>query len=98
MRQAKGEQERHDRDDQRQIGEPGGSGVMNGVTALSIRKMAARRARSAAPFDGWDIPPGVPAIAEVYRALWSRSFGKGGAPATSTMPIALPPGCRALTR
>ena len=26
------------------------------------------------PFDGWDIPPGKSAIAEVYPALWSRSF------------------------
>ena len=27
------------------------------------------------PFDGWDIPAGRSAIAEVYPALWSRSFG-----------------------
>lgn len=26
------------------------------------------------PFDGWDIPEGRSAIAEVYPALWSRSF------------------------
>ena len=26
------------------------------------------------PFDGWDIPPGRSAVAEVYPALWSRSF------------------------
>lgn len=26
------------------------------------------------PFDGWEIPPGRSAIAEVYPALWSRSF------------------------
>jgi hypothetical protein len=26
------------------------------------------------PFDGWDIPVGRSAIAEVYPALWSRSF------------------------
>lgn len=26
------------------------------------------------PFDGWDIPAGISAIAEVYPALWSRSF------------------------
>jgi hypothetical protein len=26
------------------------------------------------PFDGWDIPAGRSAIAEVYPALWSRSF------------------------
>ena len=28
------------------------------------------------PFDGWDIPAGRSAIAEVYLALWSRSFAK----------------------
>jgi len=26
------------------------------------------------PFDGWDIPLGRSSIAEVYPALWSRSF------------------------
>jgi hypothetical protein len=26
------------------------------------------------PFDGWDVPAGRSAIAEVYPALWSRSF------------------------
>lgn len=26
------------------------------------------------PFDGWDIPKGRSAIAEVYPALWNRSF------------------------
>ena len=26
------------------------------------------------PFDGWDIPAGRSAVAEVYPALWSRSF------------------------
>jgi hypothetical protein len=26
------------------------------------------------PFDGWEIPAGRSAIAEVYPALWSRSF------------------------
>ena len=26
------------------------------------------------PFDGWDIPAGRSAIAEVYPALWNRSF------------------------
>ena len=30
------------------------------------------------PFDGWDIPAGRSAIAEVYPALWSRSFAKEG--------------------
>ena len=28
------------------------------------------------PFDGWDIPAGHSAIAEVYPALWSRSFAR----------------------
>lgn len=26
------------------------------------------------PFDGWEIPPGRSALAEVYPALWNRSF------------------------
>jgi len=30
------------------------------------------------PFDGWDILAGRSAIAEVYPALWSRSFANGG--------------------
>ena len=30
------------------------------------------------PFDGWDIPSGRSGIAEVYPALWSRSFAKEG--------------------
>jgi hypothetical protein len=30
------------------------------------------------PFDGWDIPAGRSAIAEVYPALWSRSFANEG--------------------
>jgi hypothetical protein len=30
------------------------------------------------PFDGWDIPAGRSAIAEVYPALWSRSFAREG--------------------
>ncbi|HEC90954.1 MAG TPA: hypothetical protein ENI55_04740 [Alphaproteobacteria bacterium] len=29
------------------------------------------------PFDGWDIPQGRSAIAEVYPALWSRGFARG---------------------
>jgi hypothetical protein len=29
------------------------------------------------PFDGWDIPAGRSAIAEVYPALWRRSFARG---------------------
>ncbi|WP_211369207.1 hypothetical protein [Roseospira navarrensis] len=28
------------------------------------------------PFDGWDIPEGRSAIAEVYPALWSRGFSR----------------------
>ena len=28
------------------------------------------------PFDGWEIPAGQSAIAEVYPALWSRDFAK----------------------
>jgi hypothetical protein len=30
------------------------------------------------PFDGWDIPSGRSAIAEVYPALWSRGFASEG--------------------
>jgi hypothetical protein len=30
------------------------------------------------PFDGWEIPAGRSAIAEVYPALWSRSFARDG--------------------
>ena len=30
------------------------------------------------PFDGWDIPAGRSAIAEVYPALWCRSFAREG--------------------
>ncbi|MGD0764314.1 MAG: hypothetical protein ABR929_14195 [Roseiarcus sp.] len=30
------------------------------------------------PFDGWDIPAGRSAIAEVYPALWSRGFAQDG--------------------
>ena len=30
------------------------------------------------PFDGWDIPAGRSAIAEVYPALWSRGFAQRG--------------------
>ena len=29
------------------------------------------------PFDGWDIPDGRSAVAEVYPALWSRGFARG---------------------
>ena len=30
------------------------------------------------PFDGWEVPPGRSAIAEVYPALWSRGFAQDG--------------------
>ncbi len=30
------------------------------------------------PFDGWEIPTGRPAIAEIYPALWSRAFAREG--------------------
>jgi hypothetical protein len=30
------------------------------------------------PFDGWDIPTGRSAIAEVYPSLWRRSFAPEG--------------------
>jgi len=30
------------------------------------------------PFDGWEVPPGRSAIAEVYPALWSRGFARDG--------------------
>ncbi len=30
------------------------------------------------PFDGWDIPAGRSAIAEIYPALWSRNFDNDG--------------------
>lgn len=30
------------------------------------------------PFDGWGIPPGSSAVAEVYPALWSRAFPTQG--------------------
>ena len=30
------------------------------------------------PFDGWGVPPGRSAIAEVYPALWNRTFPSDG--------------------
>ena len=30
------------------------------------------------PFDGWDVPAGQSAIAEVYPRMWSRSFDSEG--------------------
>jgi hypothetical protein len=29
------------------------------------------------PFDGWQLPVGKSVVAEVYPALWSRSFAQG---------------------
>ena len=29
------------------------------------------------PFDGWQLPAGKSVVAEVYPALWSRSFAQG---------------------
>jgi hypothetical protein len=47
------------------------------------------------PFDGWDIPPGRSAIAEVYPALWSRASREPTGRPNSTTPSASPPGCLA---
>jgi hypothetical protein len=30
------------------------------------------------PFDGWEVPAGRSAIAEVYPSLWSRGFARDG--------------------
>ena len=30
------------------------------------------------PFDGWDVPPGCSVVAEVYPALWNRTFPPEG--------------------
>jgi hypothetical protein len=30
------------------------------------------------PFDGWDVPPKCSVIAEVYPAVWSRTFLSAG--------------------
>jgi hypothetical protein len=30
------------------------------------------------PFDGWNVPPGRSVVAEVYPALWSRTFPSEG--------------------
>jgi hypothetical protein len=43
------------------------------------------------PFDGWDIPAGRSAIAEVYPVLLSRDLARI-ARATNMTPTALPPG------
>ncbi len=42
-----------------------------------IRKRLGRRIHFW-PFDGWQIPTGRSAIAEVYPALWNRSFPRNG--------------------
>ena len=46
------------------------------------------------PFDGWDIPAGHSAIAEVYPALWSRSFAAHGRPARWILHRCLAVACR----
>jgi hypothetical protein len=30
------------------------------------------------PFDGWSVPPNRSVVAEVYHALWSRTFPSAG--------------------
>jgi hypothetical protein len=30
------------------------------------------------PFDGWEVPPGLSVVAEVYPSLWSRSLPSEG--------------------
>ena len=48
------------------------------------------------PFDGWDIPKGRSAIAEVYPSLWRRGFApEKAARPISTTPSASQPGSRA---
>jgi hypothetical protein len=47
------------------------------------------------PFDGWAIPAGRSAIAEVYPSLWSRSFPREDRTRISMTPIASPPGSHA---
>ncbi len=42
-----------------------------------IRQRLGRRVRFW-PFDGWEVPAGRSAIAEVFPALWSRSFPREG--------------------
>ena len=49
---------------------------MPGFPGCSIRR-AAWTARPFLAVDGWVIPAGRSAIAEVYPALWSRSLAKG---------------------
>jgi hypothetical protein len=47
------------------------------------------------PFEGWDIPAGRSAIAEIYPALWSRCFANEGRTDDQHTPSASPPGFRA---
>jgi hypothetical protein len=49
-----------------------------GDSLAALHAPSPRRARAFWPFDGWDIPPGRSAIAEVYPALWSRGFANEG--------------------
>jgi hypothetical protein len=50
------------------------------------------------PFDGWNIPAGRSAIAEVYPSLWRAAASRPrAARETSTTPSASPPGSRAPT-
>jgi hypothetical protein len=42
----------------------------------STRLLAGRCCWHFWPFDGWEIPAGGSAVAEVYPALWSRSFAR----------------------
>ena len=50
------------------------------------------------PFDGWDIPAGCSAVAEVYPALWNRSFAKEGRTGDQHDACCIAAwGCRALT-
>src|SRR3981081_412942 len=47
------------------------------LAALLIRQRLGSRVHFW-PFDGWDIPAGRSAIAEVYPALWNRRFANEG--------------------
>ena len=49
------------------------------------------------PFDGWEIPAGHSAVAEIYPALMRRSFVREGAQTISMMPTASRPSFRAPT-
>jgi hypothetical protein len=43
-----------------------------------LRYMRTRTSAHFWPFDGWQIPAGRSAVAEVYPALWSKSFPQDG--------------------